>query len=350
MISQCSLNSKDEMRQWDGFVKSHPDGTPFHLHNWIKTIYESYNFEPYLYAVKDNRGIITSILPLFLIKSIFTGNRIISLPFTDFCGPLCSNLEEEKELLKNVLATFGTHVRHLEIRSVLTGNDTFIYDEFYKHHVLSLEHGASELFNKFDKKTIQYSIRKAQKSDVEIREENNAQGMEAFFELNKMTRKKHGVPHQPRYFFENIFNNMFSDNGAFLLLARSNARVIAGGLFFKMNGTIHYKYNASDQEFLAEKRPNHLLTWHAIERACLEHYDFFDFGRTSRCNSGLMRYKEMWGAQAIDLPYYHYPKVKGLSCGKTIGSSSMEKLTRIWQRLPDSMVDFVSNRIYRHLA
>jgi len=350
MIVQCSLNDEDEMQQWDDYVRFHPNGTPFHLHNWLKTIYDSYHFETFLYAIKDNQGRLTSILPLFLIKSIITGSRIISLPFTDYCGPLCSSREEEKELLIAIKETFGERVKHIEIRSKLMDEGSFIRDEFFKGHVLKLGNDPSALFNNFDKKTIRYSIRKAQKADVEIIEENNMQGIEAFYSLNKMTRKKHGVPHQPKYFFENIFKNMFSDNCAFLLLARSNSKVIASGLFFRMNGTIHYKYNASDQEYLNEKRPNHLLTWHAIERGCLEHYDFFDFGRTDPSNSGLMRYKEMWGAQAVDLPYYHYPKVEGFSCGNTVGSSSVDKLTKIWQKLPDQLVDLVSSSIYKHLA
>jgi hypothetical protein len=350
MISQVSLHSEGEMQQWDDFVRSQPDGTPFHLHNWLKTIHESYDFEPFLYVIKDNQGNITSILPLFLIKSILTGRRLISLPFTDSCQSLCRNSEEEKELLETITKTFGKHVKHIEIRSELENDTTFIRDAFFKRHILRLENDPSLVFNKLDKKTIRYSIRKAQKSDVEICEENNEQGMEAFYELNKMTRKKHGVPHQPRHFFENIVKNMFSDGCASLLLARSNSKVIAGGLFLRLNGIIHYKYNASDQEYLNEKRPNHLLTWHAIEQGCLEHYAFFDFGRTDPTNSGLMRYKEMWGAQAFDLPYYHYPKVEGFGSGKTVGSSSVDKLTKIWQKLPDKLVDFVSSRVYKHLA
>ena len=198
------------MQRWDDYVRAHPDGTPFHLYNWIKTIYESYNFEPYLYAVKNNQEAITSILPLFVIKSIFTGRRIISLPFTDYCGPLCCNREEEKGLIAKVEGTLGKQVTHIEIRSELTDDCNFVRDLFFKRHVLRLENNASALFNKFDKKTIQYSIRKALKADVEIREDNTPEGMKAFYELNKMTRKKHGVPHQPWSFFENILNKIIA--------------------------------------------------------------------------------------------------------------------------------------------
>jgi CelD/BcsL family acetyltransferase involved in cellulose biosynthesis len=350
MIAECSLYNADEMRQWDDFVRTHPEGTPFHLHTWIKTIYESYGFEPYLYAVRNGIGEITSILPLFRVHSLITGTRLVSLPFTDFCGPLCAGEEEERELLVRVLETCGRDAGHIEMRSRLLGRGVFACELFYKRHVLRLSADASAVFNGFDKKTIQYSIRKAQKSGVEIREENCQSGMDEFFRLNRMTRKKHGIPHQSRGFFANIYGNMFPDDGAFLLLARSDSRVIAGGLFFRLNGTVYYKYNASDQHYLTDKKPNHLLTWHAIEKACREHCELFDFGRTSPCNSGLIRYKEMWGAEARELPYCYYPKVKGLNCGNTIGSSLLDRLGDVWRRLPDPVTDMISLKILKHLA
>lgn len=350
MISACSLNNADDMRQWDDFVRSHPEGTPFHLHAWIKTLYESYGFEPCLYAVRNDSKAITSILPLFRIKSLITGSRLVSLPFTDYCGPLCGSGEEEAELLAWALKMGDGNVGHVEIRSRLMNSELFVCDQFYKRHVLKLLDDASALFREFDKKTIQYSIKKAQKSRVEIIQDGSWHGMEEFYRLNKMTRKKHGIPHQPIEFFANLHRNMFRDNGAFLLLAKSDSRVIAGGVFFRMNGSFYYKYNVSDQQYLTDKKPNHLLTWRAIEMGCQEHCEQFDFGRTAPSNTGLMRYKEMWGAVAVDLPYCFHPKVRGLNCGNTVGSTLLGRLGGVWRHLPDPVVDAVSLRILKHLA
>ena len=35
MINEFSLNNAIQMKQWDDFVASHPEGTAFHLTGWI---------------------------------------------------------------------------------------------------------------------------------------------------------------------------------------------------------------------------------------------------------------------------------------------------------------------------
>lgn len=350
MICRLSLHDDAEMRQWDEYVKKHPHGTVFHLHSWIKTIHDSYGIEPHLYCIKDDQHNISSILPFFAIRSPFIGKRMVSMPFTDYCGPLSTNANDELELLRYAIDIFDGQVKYIEIRSQLANPDMYQSDNLFKLHVLELCPDQNEILENIDKKTIQYSIRKASKAGVEIREENSLWGIREFYRLNKMTRKKHGIPHQPLRYFENLFQNMFSNDNAFLLLAFSDSHIIAGGLFLKLNKTIYYKYNASDQAWLSEKRPNHLLTWHAIEKACREDYRYFDFGRTDAGNGGLIRYKEMWGAKPSDLPYYFYPKATGFNCEKGIRGLCLDNAKKIWQKLPDRLIDLISSRIFRHLG
>nr|NIP40970.1 peptidoglycan bridge formation glycyltransferase FemA/FemB family protein [Candidatus Aenigmarchaeota archaeon] len=64
-----------------------------------------------------------------------------------------------------------------------------------------------DIYRNFDRKTIKYSIRKAEKSGVEIIERNSNEGINEFYRLNKMTRKKHGMPAQPKKFFTNLYKN-----------------------------------------------------------------------------------------------------------------------------------------------
>jgi len=99
-------------------------------------------------------------------------------------------------------------------------------------------------------------------------------------------------------------------------------------------------------QYLAHKTPNHLLTWHAIEQGCLNGYEFFDFGRTSPENKGLMRYKEMWGAKRIDLPYSYYPKVSALALKEK--SLLFSAFVRMWHILPNVIIRKVGPKIYKY--
>jgi len=349
MVTKLSLNNESEMKQWDDFVKSHPEGSPFHLGCWLRTIQDTYSFEPLLYAFRDENGTISSAFGFFLIKSLLTGTRMVSVPFSDYCVPLCNDQSQENELLTKILGEQKHRVNYIEIRGGSTNGCGLVCHNYYKRHVLELNPNPSVVMKTIDKRTIQYSIRKAQKSGVEIKEENSAFGMDEFYRLNKLTRKKHGIPSQPKKFFENLLRHVISNGHASMKLAFYESKVVAAGLFFKFKDTVHYKYNASDPEYLTKATPNHLLTWSAIEQACLEGYRFFDFGRTAPDNVGLMRYKEMWGAKALDLPYYYYPRVKGATSKEGSGLS-YRIYTRIWRSLPDTLVEFIGPKIYKYTA
>jgi len=294
MLTKFSLNNESETRQWDEFVESHPKGCPYRLSPWLRTIQETYAFEPLMHVSKDASGRIAGVFPCFLIKSLFTGSRIVSLPFTDQCGPLFNHWRQEKDALAEIIEEHGNHVKYIEIRAPLTQGSSFKCHNYYKRHVLELSTDPSEVLKNVNKRTIQYSIRKARKAGVEVREENNEFGVEEFYRLNLQTRKKHGVPSQPMQYFKNLLENMISKGYAFILLAFYDSNVIAGSLFFKFKDTLHYKYNASAPQYLSRANPKHLLTWRAIEQGCLNGCHFLDFGRTSPDNQGLMRYKEMY--------------------------------------------------------
>jgi len=351
MLTTFSLSNDLEMNQWDNFVKSHPEGTIFHLSCWIKTIYETYSIEPLLYVDKNNRDEISGILPFFLIKSPLIGSRLVSLPFSDYCGPLLEDKSKESEFISTIIDRYKKKVNYIEIRSNLQNSNGLISHNYYKGHTLELLPDSADVMAKLEKKSIRYGIRKARKSGIVIKEDNTQSGIEEFYRLNRMTREKHGVPSQPAKFFQKFFDHMILSGNAFILLAVDDSKVVATGVFSKLNDTVYYKYNASDTEYLAttKKTPNHLLTWHAIEKACQEGYTFFDFGRTSPDNAGLVRYKEMWGCKPYNLPYYYYPEIKGSTSTKE-NSLSYRILTSTWRALPDSCKKIIEPMIYKHMA
>jgi len=347
-VKKFSLYNESEMKRWDEFVKSHPKGTPFHLSCWMHTIYESYSFKPLFYVLKNDNNNLSGVFPCFLVKGLFNGARIVSLPFSDYCGPLFTDLYQEKKLLMKIIKENIDRVKYLEIRSPLLSDSDFICHNYYKRHVLDLNEDPNKVRKNFNKKTIKYSIRKAKMAGVVIREENSHLGIEEFYRLHMLTRKKHGIPSPPIKFFKKMFDNIIARGHGLILLATSDSKTIAAGVFFKFKEKIYYKYNASDPQYLSLKTPNHLLTWHAIEKACLKGYRFFDFGRTSPDNKGLMRYKEMWGAKRLDLPYYYYPKTSALTLMEDC--SLYDMFTRIWRLLPNVFVEKIGTKIYKHFG
>ncbi len=346
---QFSIESEKDMSEWDNYVFSHPLATPFHLSSWLNTIYHTYKFYPLLFVNRDSEKNISGIFPSFYINSVLNGKRIVSIPFSDYGGPLCTDNSKMAEYANFLIDNYRNRVKYFEFRCSFSLNNKSTYNNFYKKHILELSKDPSEIKSKLNKRTIQYSIRKASDAGVVIKEDNTVNGLLEFFRLNYLTRKKHGVPTQPKKYFNTLFQNVIKNNLGQIYLAYINNKIIAASLFLIFRDTIHYKYNASDPKNLKEFKPNHLLTWKAIEKACIDGYKYFDFGRTAISNKGLMRYKKMWGAIPRDCEYSYYPEAMGVN---SIDENKFiyKILTNSWRLLPNFIDQKISNVLYKHMA
>jgi CelD/BcsL family acetyltransferase involved in cellulose biosynthesis len=333
---------------WDAYVDSHPQGTPFHNLGWLKAIGKTYNFKPVFCIWRDQESII-GVFPFFEVKRIFSGARLISLPFSDYGGALFSENKELNGNLRKDFEKIKNGAKIIEVRGPGCEESSFLKFNYYKSHALTLECTAEDLKKIIDKKTIQYSIRKAEKVGVEVRENNDQQGIDQFYHLNVLTRKKHGVPCQPKKFFDNLFNYVIKNGRGYVVLAYYHDKPVGGGLFLTHGKTIHYKFNASDPDIAGKITPNHALTWHAITKGCKEGFHCLNFGRTAPDNTGLMRYKSKWGSIESDLPYYYYPSIKGAATEKE-STNFYKILTKIWRKLPYFAVETISKRVYNYLT
>jgi lipid II:glycine glycyltransferase (peptidoglycan interpeptide bridge formation enzyme) len=237
----------------------------------------------------------------------------------------------------------------IEIRGAVPANPAWNEQTSYVRHMIDLRQGLDRVSKSLDRRTIQYSIRKAEKSGVTIEEPSFREGINEFYRLHLLTRAKHGVPSQPLRFFRDLLERLEPYATPSILLARHGHSAIAAGLFIEFNGTVYFKYSASDPDYLTSKTPNHLLTWHAIQSACMRGLERFDFGRSGLSNDGLCRYKRAWGACESALPYSYYPDQ---STPATAGETGVtyELLTSLWRKLPRPLQDRVGPLLYRYLG
>ena len=78
--------------RWDQFVESHPLGLICHLSGWKQVLEESFpQMKGRYLAILSDDNSIRAALPVFEIRSILTGNRLVSIPFATNCDPLISS-------------------------------------------------------------------------------------------------------------------------------------------------------------------------------------------------------------------------------------------------------------------
>lgn len=161
-----------------------------------------------------------------------------------------------------------------------------------------------------------------------------------------MTRRRQGVPTPPRRFIRR-FVELFAAGLGFVLVAHWEGRPISAAVFLAFNGTLIYKYRASDRKYL-HKRPNSLLFMEAIRWGCLNGKRRLDFGRTDMDNQGLRSFKLAWGAEERVLACSKLaPARTRRSSGVSAGSGPLGVVIR---RSPPLVGQMVGSLLYRHVG
>lgn len=336
----------EEDRQWDEFVLSHPKGTIYHHSTWKQVLHSTYGYGPFYVALESSPGRFTGLYPLMQVNSRFTGNRVVSLPFTSYCSPLLPQaaLEEIVEFTR----ARNPDAESLELKTLeCAGMPHFLQEQSeYVTHVLDLEAGEEALFKSFHSTSIRQRINRAGRNKVKLRLADSDRDVETFYRLHTGVRKKHGLPPHPCHFFRNMWKIMAPKNLLTVPLLEYRGEVIAGAFVLKYKEMFHFEYSASDERYL-NVSPNQMLIWEIIKMACAEGARYLDFGRSSMLNQTLIEFKERWGAKRITLPYFYYPGEKRI--GKE-SSRARQLLASVNRLLPRSFLQLQGRLIYRHLG
>jgi len=307
---------------------------------------------PLCFVLEDRNGDIRAAIPCFVVKSMLTGTRIVSLPFSGCCDPLVDSASDFSLLLDRIIDTLddlsGSYYELRTFRNADSIKDSRLkVHSYHKTHVLDLRQGFVKIQSEFPRDII-YSHRRALKSAVTIKQVESEQDLKEFYFVNAGTRKRLGLPVQPYRFFKNMWEILYPQSYLDAFLARLNGKTIAGMILFKFGNTVFDSFRASIPKYSAV-RPNHLLLWTAIERACLKGYDYFDFGKTTSENQGLLSFKSRWGGDIYDVPYFYYPEIRGIMSLKHDGLKV--RLAKFFGRhIPLPVATTIGRIAYRHLG
>ncbi|MDD4465407.1 MAG: peptidoglycan bridge formation glycyltransferase FemA/FemB family protein [Dehalococcoidales bacterium] len=354
--NNLSITYKVNPLQWEEYVASKPDGKIYHLPQWNCVLANSFGYKPFNIFALDGNENVCGILPLMLVKSWLTGNRLVSLPFSHIGGPLFDFEAALIELIKEAIALKNRlRASNIEIRTI-EGTETsdlteetmkkagFLMDETFSTFILDITN-VEQNWKKLNPKSTRWAIRKAAKQGVVANRVPGVSGLKAFYKLNVETKSRLGVPAHPSAFFRNILNGLNENHS--LYLAEYKQAVIAGMLNLEFNNSVIYGYSASTTKH-RKYNATSLLIWAAIESAIHKGIKQFDFGRASRNDCGLSSFKKHWGAQQIPLKYYYYPSIS--STIRLEEGFLYDLVTRIWKIMPAFLTETLSKLLFRHLG
>jgi lipid II:glycine glycyltransferase (peptidoglycan interpeptide bridge formation enzyme) len=337
-----------EISDWNNDVLSlgNNNYSIFHSVEWAKLLHDSYNYTPN-YLISKSNNVFTSIIPFMLINNFRVNKRMVSLPFSDYCEPLVSNEKHFKTLLDYLISHCEKqHIRSFEIRGgkeyLTSAQSAYSYYE----HILGLGGKEEELFKKFNE-TTRRNIKKAINEEIQASIDYDLNSLNEFYRLNCITRKKHGLPPQPKSFFIKIFQYLIKSKIAFIVSAKYNGETIASSIYMHFGKKAYYKYGASDGRF-QNLRPNNLVMWEAIKHFNERKFNTFHFGRTEFVNDGLRRFKLGWGTVEKTINAYNYSIDEKAFVQKNIKTTGLHNV--VFSKLPIPILKSIGSAFYKYMG
>jgi CelD/BcsL family acetyltransferase involved in cellulose biosynthesis len=331
--------------RWATFVDGAPYASVFHHPRWLALLQSQYGYRMTACCVSEGDGRVRAGLPLALVSSPLTGRRLVALPFSDVCPPLSAAgaghgpAAALKDALEDMRASLGIELR---VHGPLAGMGR--PGPAYHQHLVALESDVEAVQRRFTRRQALQGMRRAQREGVVIEHRTDREALASFYRLHAATRRRQGIPTQPRRFILS-FAELFDRELGFVSLASVGGKPIAAAVFLVFNGVLTYKYGASDARFL-DRRPNNLLFMEAIRWGCEQGLHTFDLGRTDVGHESLRAFKLMWGAEERLLQYTE------LGGQESVRRSAQppEAVRLLIRRAPPILSRGLGELLYRHVG
>jgi len=289
-------------KEWDEFASRHTD-LIFYQSAWSRVLREGLGGQPLYFYLKDGGEVVAGLPGVLLNFKIF---KILygSIPYGHLIG--------EKSYFSAFLELLEKEFRRKRIDQVrLTESpfsDSYRPESFKsicsKGTVLDLrEYGREKIWEGY-RKNIRRDVRKAQRSRITIHRVDSIEGVNIFYKLylSSMERNRAAAKY-PLHWFETLYEFVTKKGSGAIRLAKLDGAAIAGMVLIYSPSSTHYFHNGSKYEFL-KFCPNELLIHSALEEAVEKSNSFFDFMGSDANDASLIRFKEKWGGQSMDLSTY----------------------------------------------
>jgi CelD/BcsL family acetyltransferase involved in cellulose biosynthesis len=328
---------------WQSFVSSHPCSTPFHHRNWLELISVQYHLPICIYGLM-RAGEMVAGIPFLETRTMFGRRQLICLPLSDNMRILARDSQTAADLATGLREmSFAPYAR------VLMKTDQPTNNEPTPMHVVRHELDVSRSLDVIEKQyasSLVRNIKRAKRNQLQFETRTDEQSLWRFYELHVATRRKLGIPVQPRSFFRRLHQKMIATGQGGVAEVRKDGQVISAVVFLKSPHTMIYKYAASDVAML-DLRPNDFMLYHLIRLAVDRGLSALDFGTSQFDETGLRRFKSKWGAEETEVfaDCFH-----GLSDRSAVDSKLMSAMRGVIRRSPQFVCRGLGELFYRFHA
>ena len=338
--------------RWDELLSRHPRTSVFHTSGWLAALQQTYDYEPIAFTTSWPEEPLRNGLVFCKVKSWITGQRLVSLPFSDHCALLADTSGEQEELLSYVCERASRDgYTHAEIRPKnarepvpLPAANLKMVERFCLH-TLSLDAPVEVLFHNLHKDCIQRKIRRAGNENLSYESGRTDALLCTFYQLLMRTRRRQLLPPQPLKWFQSLVKSM--GENLTIRMASKDDRPIAAMLTLSHKTTLTFKYGCSDERF-HNLGGTPFLFWRAIQEAKDQGLRELDLGRSEIDHAGLIQFKDRLGAVKSMLPYWRSPNEKADKGARPWWQLQMANGIVSW--IPEPVLVASGRFLYRHIG
>ena len=335
--------SEPDVLAWDSYVLRSSHSAGYHLSGWRRVIQEAFGHQTYYLSAKEE-GIIQGVAPLVLLSSPVFGRFLVSLPFVNY-GGLIADSREAHSLLESSIVEQAEALKatHVELRHEDPVDTSWVSSERKVSMRLSLPASYDALVKTFPSK-LRSQVRRAQKEGM-LTQVGGRECLDAFYAVFSRCMRDLGTPVYGKEFFLKILE-VFPKEARICVVSHGTTPVAAGFLY-GFRSSLEIPWAASDKRY-NKLAPNMLLYGSALEYACQQGFQVFDFGRSTP-DSGTYRFKAQWGAQPKQLHWYYWMKDGQSIPGLNPQNPKYALAIRLWQKLPLAVANLLGPHIVKHL-
>jgi Acetyltransferase (GNAT) domain len=337
--------------RWAKLVERHPKASVFHTVGWLNALRCTYGYEPVAYTTSSPTGDLQNGLVFCRINSRLTGRRLVSLPFSDHCEPVCDSTDDLNFLMGYLKTAVGhQNWRYLEVRPI-DGNfgqaseaNGLLPAATYFLQVLDLRPDLRELFGSLDKDSNQRPILRAERTGLIEKCGRTDDLLKEFYALFAITRDRQQPPPAPYAWFRTLIDCL----GEMLEIrvAYKEDIPISAILTLRCKDTLYCKYGCSLVRF-NELGGIPWLVWRAIVAGKSNGAAKFEMGRNEEDKAGLLTFKNHWVSQPERLVYWRFPDTSSLDSSN---GWRLKMAKHVLSSMPDWSRTIAGKLIYRHIG
>jgi FemAB-related protein (PEP-CTERM system-associated) len=326
MSTIAKLTAGDTAR-WDAYVRSHADGTFFHLAGWAEVISQSFGHRCHYLVARREGGEVAGVLPLVHLDSLLFGNALMSIPFGVYGGVLADDAATERALLDAACALARElRVDYLELRNRRPGNLDWPTKSLYVTFRKQL-HDTDDANLKAIPRKQRAVVRKGIESSLQFHVDEDTNRL---YRAYSESVRNLGTPVFSADYFRRL-RQVFGPDCE-VTTVTNEGRVVAGVMSFYFRDECMPFYGGGTGA-ARDLKANDFLYWQVMRQARARGTKVFDYGRSKR-GTGSFAFKENWGFTPEDLHYQYY-LVRARAVPDVSPNNPKYRLfIRAWQRLP----------------